>query len=113
MVFSVRMKKQNFSHLEKQEFCHIDGCFHGRLCVLVDLFDVFHGCQHQFMSVLWFLSVRMKKQEFSHFYGWLCVLVNLFDVFHGCQQQFMSVLWFLSVRMKKQRNNSPGIDPSH
>jgi hypothetical protein len=37
------------------------------------------------MSVLWFLSVRMKKQELSHIYG--------------CQQQFMSVLWFLSVRM--------------
>ena len=40
------------------------------------------------MSVLWFLSVRMKKQELSHF--------------NGCQQQFMSVLWFLSVRMEKQ-----------
>jgi hypothetical protein len=57
------------------------------------------------MYVLWFLSVRMKKNEFCHIYGcflgWLCVLVNLFDVFHGCQQQFMSVLWFLSVRIWK------------
>ena len=39
---------------------------------------------------LWFLSVRMKKQEFCHIYGcflgWLCVLVDLFDVFHGFQQ---------------------------
>ena len=47
---------------------------HGWLCVLVDLFDV-----------LWFLSVRMKKQELCHiyvcFHGWLCVLIDLFDVF--------------------------------
>ena len=50
--------------------------------MLVNLFDVFHGCQHQFMSVLWFLSVRMKKQRRV--------------------QQFMDVLWFLSVRMEKQ-----------
>jgi hypothetical protein len=46
--------------------------------VSVNLFDVFHGCQHQFMSVLWFLSVRMKKQYFSHFDG--CFKVDLFGV---------------------------------
>ena len=56
--------------------------FHGWLCVLINLFDVFHGCQHQFMSVLCFLSVRMEKQRRV--------------------QQFMDVLWFLSVRMEKQ-----------
>ena len=50
--------------------------FFGRLWVLVNLFDVFHGCQHQFMSVLWFLSVRMKKQDFSHFDGCFMVFVS-------------------------------------
>ena len=59
MVFSLRMKKQEFSHLKKQEFSHIYGCFLGWLCVLFDLFDVFLGCQHQIMDVLWFLSVRI------------------------------------------------------
>ena len=71
-------------NLKKQELCHIYVCFHGWLCVLVDLFDVFHGCFMVFVSenektgtfshlclFLWFLSVRMEKQELSHFHGLL------------------------------------------
>ena len=46
--------------------------------MLVNLFDVFHGCQHQFMSVLWFFSLRMENQDFSHFDG--CFKVDLFVV---------------------------------
>ena len=103
MVFSLRMKKQEFSHLEKQEFSHIYVCFHGWLCMLVDLFDVFHGCQHQIMDVLWFLSVRIwKTGTFSHLYlflWFLSVRMEKQELSHiyGCQQQFMSVLCLFVV----------------
>ena len=110
---SVRMEKQYFSHLKKQEFCHIYGCFlDGYVCwsiYLMFFMDVnsnlclFYGfCQWEWKNSIF---LTWKTGIFSHwwlFHGRLCVLVNLFDVFHGCQHRFMSVLWFLSVRMKKQ-----------
>jgi hypothetical protein len=50
-------EKQEFSHLEKQELCHIYGCFLGWLCVLIDLFDVFMD----------FVSENLKNRNFLTF----------------------------------------------
>jgi hypothetical protein len=69
MVFVSENEKTEFFSLEKTGIFSLLWMFLGGLCVLANLFDVFHGCQQQFMSVLWYLSVRMEKQEFSHFYG--------------------------------------------
>ena len=48
-----------------------------RLCVLVNLFDVFLGCQHQIMDVLWFVvSENVKNRNFLTFMSVFMVFVS-------------------------------------